>query len=1333
MALEIDVTKSMCLRSQQDVLVDHQFQSLLNGNEALTVRAGGGLVNNDGNVGGSLRITSGGSMGYSNQLSGQSSLNNSQNLDQLLQDNGNGKGGGGGVAVEEGINKTKLYLSFPMKRLYPLGRGASSIVYKTLKLNNLKIYAEKVLVVSDPIKKKQIIREIESLRSMFSSSSTSSSNPPTLTTTTTGGGGGGGRYPLSRDSSPVKSSSGNNGAGGVESDDNVFNSPKGIHSSCQYIVELYDVLQNPMDGTLSLCLEYMNNGSLQDIVSKGGCSNEIILSSVAFQILSGLDFLHSLRIVHRDVKPSNILLSLEGRIKLSDFGLAKTMDLGHSLADSFIGTFEYMAPERLSGESYSFSSDIWSFGLSIHALAIGKFPYEQKKGFWELLHITQQEEGRPLPSPDLFSHEFIELVGLSTNKNMKERPSAQQLLNLPFLTSKLELVPKDIWKTFLCELIEKTPRKNGILNQQQQQQQPPQAQQSQHNHTHSFSARQSTKAPHHYPSLQPSTSRKESGNTSTLLEERKKSGPVTKPPLPSVKVNISPRPHHQQQQPSTIKSHQPTASSRPHAHNSQHHHELKPQKSARKSISPSKNSQVHVEAPPKIKTSLRVAGTSNSRSNTNSTSNITPRSFKAGPKSKQTSLPSIPTITPRNPSPRRMNSERVSISQADMVKSEATLPAKESSQSAVPARQPENEPRFPSIPRLPLNSNKGNFPASDTPRKYALHTEKKLEANDVNNLVNDWGRFVVKYFQYEMKLIRQNGSHSSSSPQKSILGRKPENSSLSSPFKDEPASNNKKKIIFDKKSLFVTKSVIKALSYDLNFNEEKLLQFFQVKIKEIQTQLGDSIHYFDKSTTATKGFPTNIRTQISQKFQNSPRTVQEIAPGKDRSSGSSKLLTLSSKNIESEPHALPHKLTINVDSSTLAGVRRKSTKSIKDFEGGESFSKKPSNLETFATSAETLDSCVALDSKEWESYQKSFNVGNSALIMDNYENEDYKGMIRSLDSKLPNLSPVPESISKKIRTSVNSSKDLKRMSTNSDHDLLNKGMIVTNNIPMSFEAESKRSSANMKRSGNSKGLLSSISSDDALVTSGGINNSTSRSRQNLFFNEKTIETVENNNQPMKYSEKVNPNNPPGKQETEDADMVLIDDENDQFYATNNPTHDNSDIEDETEIHHQEEDFDNPRSLSDQKDSVLLDLSTILEESMILQQQQQEQRLQSEANTYSEMKNTYSFINLSDDDEAFDVHNDDDDEFGEHTVETVESFVPSPINSPKLPNRNNKHNINNTDKSKSVQDKARNSVDYSMVFDDENNFPPNRIERTKSYHSQHSHDGYEDEKFEEDEP
>eukprot|EP00971_Amphidinium_carterae_P240339 4771415-Amphidinium_carterae.1 len=91
--------------------------------------------------------------------------------------------------------------------------------------------------------------------------------------------------------------------------------------------------------------------------------------------MSGLQHLHQNNHIHRDIKPQNVLHNSAGEVKLTDFGIAK--ELGTmGLACTFVGTAMYMAPERCLGKDYSVNSDIWSLGMVLHELAIGKYPFD---------------------------------------------------------------------------------------------------------------------------------------------------------------------------------------------------------------------------------------------------------------------------------------------------------------------------------------------------------------------------------------------------------------------------------------------------------------------------------------------------------------------------------------------------------------------------------------------------------------------------------------------------------------------------------------------------------------------------------------------------------------------------------------------------------------------------------------------------------------------------------------------------------------------------------------------------------------------------------------------
>ncbi|XP_041849290.1 dual specificity mitogen-activated protein kinase kinase 2b isoform X1 [Melanotaenia boesemani] len=138
-----------------------------------------------------------------------------------------------------------------------------------------------------------------------------------------------------------------------------------------YIVGFYGAFYS--DGEISICMEHMDGGSLDQVLKEAKWIPEEILGKVSIAVLRGLAYLREKhQIMHRDVKPSNILVNSRGEIKLCDFGVSG--QLIDSMANSFVGTRSYMSPERLQGTHYSVQSDVWSMGLSLVELSIGRYP-----------------------------------------------------------------------------------------------------------------------------------------------------------------------------------------------------------------------------------------------------------------------------------------------------------------------------------------------------------------------------------------------------------------------------------------------------------------------------------------------------------------------------------------------------------------------------------------------------------------------------------------------------------------------------------------------------------------------------------------------------------------------------------------------------------------------------------------------------------------------------------------------------------------------------------------------------------------------------------------------
>jgi len=184
--------------------------------------------------------------------------------------------------------------------------------------------------------------------------------------------------------------------------------------------------------TICIAFEYCDLKSLKDVLVHTKAMPENVLGNCALQVLRGLLYLHGeRRIMHRDVKPSNVLVNSEGRFKIADFGMSK--ELGDTLAagQTWVGTSSYMSPERVGGLDYSFNADVWSLGLLVFECATGKPPYAGVNTF-ELL--DQIVDGSP---PQLqqgqFSNEACDFVSLCLKKDHHERPDCEILITHPFL------------------------------------------------------------------------------------------------------------------------------------------------------------------------------------------------------------------------------------------------------------------------------------------------------------------------------------------------------------------------------------------------------------------------------------------------------------------------------------------------------------------------------------------------------------------------------------------------------------------------------------------------------------------------------------------------------------------------------------------------------------------------------------------------------------------------------------------------------------------------------------------------------------------------------------
>lgn len=200
-------------------------------------------------------------------------------------------------------------------------------------------------------------------------------------------------------------------------------------SDCAALVQFYGATFH--EGEVAVTLEFMDIGGLDSLLEKAGPVPENVLACIAFQVLWGLAYLKHEKRVHRDIKPPNILINSLGQVKLTDFGISKQLQ-NSLMCATFVGSFKYMAPERMLHSRYDYSADIWSLGIVLQELALGKYPYPESSSAIGYVHIVTDGEAPKLPA-DRFSEEFLDFMDHMVHKDTSARLPADVLLGAPWL------------------------------------------------------------------------------------------------------------------------------------------------------------------------------------------------------------------------------------------------------------------------------------------------------------------------------------------------------------------------------------------------------------------------------------------------------------------------------------------------------------------------------------------------------------------------------------------------------------------------------------------------------------------------------------------------------------------------------------------------------------------------------------------------------------------------------------------------------------------------------------------------------------------------------------